>query len=355
MTRVQFDYEYEIKNGFIAKKKHPEFEDLIILNYTDECVYEKHWNEITLSCRGLILNEKTKEVIARPFRKFFNFGEDCGLDLKIPNGKPVFNVKMDGSLGISYVVNNQIYWSTRGSFESEQAIIANQIWNEKYKHIDVERLKGITLLAEIIDPKTRIVVDYKGLSDLILIGAIRIEDGYDYNFEELKKLATEIGMNTTDEVPMTLKEALENREKLEANEEGWVLRWDNGFRLKIKGEEYLRVHRLMYGLSLKKKIGYWAEGEYEEIVKQVPEEFRKELEEFKDKLDQIENKILNDVTKFFNDIPVEYIKNRKECAKYITNNGVKEYTSFYFNLLDNKRPKIKEYIFRNYKEMLEVD
>lgn len=115
------DIEREISNGYITKRIHPQNPDIIILNYTEKAIYDKHWNEVTMSCRGLIINEKTGEVLARPFKKFFNHNEDVPVDLSIPDEKPVATIKHDGSLGILYRLNNQIYWTTRGSFESEQA------------------------------------------------------------------------------------------------------------------------------------------------------------------------------------------------------------------------------------------
>ncbi len=41
--------------GFVMMQKHAEA-DLYIYNYTPKAQYDKVWNEITLMCRGLILN-----------------------------------------------------------------------------------------------------------------------------------------------------------------------------------------------------------------------------------------------------------------------------------------------------------
>ena len=42
---------------------------LRILNYTAKATYSRHWNEATIACRGLILDD-TDGVVARPFPKF---------------------------------------------------------------------------------------------------------------------------------------------------------------------------------------------------------------------------------------------------------------------------------------------
>ena len=47
---------------------------LRILNYTAKATYSRHWNEATIACRGLILDD-ADGVVARPFPKFFGPSE----------------------------------------------------------------------------------------------------------------------------------------------------------------------------------------------------------------------------------------------------------------------------------------
>ncbi|MFB9080967.1 hypothetical protein ACFFWB_26745 [Flavobacterium procerum] len=62
-----------ISANYVRVNKHPE-QDLYIYNYTQNAQFERVWNEITIACRGLIL-DKDLNVVARPFPKFFNLGE----------------------------------------------------------------------------------------------------------------------------------------------------------------------------------------------------------------------------------------------------------------------------------------
>lgn len=62
-----------IDKKLISVQKHPDF-DLFIYNYTQKCTFSGAWDEITRMCRGLILDSQGN-VIARPFDKFFNRGE----------------------------------------------------------------------------------------------------------------------------------------------------------------------------------------------------------------------------------------------------------------------------------------
>lgn len=141
---------HEIEDGYIREVYHPT-EPLAILNYTDKAQYDRHWNEVTRVCRGLIYNTETHEVVARPFEKFFNWNEPeaaIGLD------EPVVALeKMDGSLGILYPKPSGGYAiATRGSFTSEQALRGTLIWEAKYASRFVPEA-GYTALFEIINPR----------------------------------------------------------------------------------------------------------------------------------------------------------------------------------------------------------
>ena len=107
-----------IDDGLVTERAHPDDPGLRIYNYTPNVQYGRVWDDVTLQCRGLIL--RGEEVVARPFKKFFNLGE-----LDSPPTSPPRRIsgKMDGSLGISYIAPDGL-WSlaTRGSFASEQAI-----------------------------------------------------------------------------------------------------------------------------------------------------------------------------------------------------------------------------------------
>ena len=61
-----------VEQGLISENIHPEDENVRIYNYTPEVQFDRKWDDTTIMCRGLILNIKTGEILARPFEKFFN-------------------------------------------------------------------------------------------------------------------------------------------------------------------------------------------------------------------------------------------------------------------------------------------
>lgn len=142
---------------FIRGTPH-ETEGLTIWNYTAKCQFERAWDEYTRMARGLI-TDSVGNIIARPFPKFFNYGETEETKTEnLPKDIPIVTVKLDGSLGIQYYLGNKLYIATRGSFTSEQAIWATKWMQERFTQNNF--VSGYTYLYEIIYPENKIVVDY---------------------------------------------------------------------------------------------------------------------------------------------------------------------------------------------------
>src|SRR5438128_257271 len=94
---------------YISVQKHPEA-NLFIYNYTQRAQFDRVWTEETLMCRGLI-TKADGTIVARPFKKFFNFGE---FQDNLPLEEFEVFEKLDGSLGILYFLNDTPYLATRG-------------------------------------------------------------------------------------------------------------------------------------------------------------------------------------------------------------------------------------------------
>ena len=341
------DYMKEVDNGYISRREHPDYihNHLVILNYTPKTTYENIWNEITLTCRGLIINEMTNKVVSMPFGKFFNYGQQCGLDITPPNNYPEVTIKYDGSLGISYKIDGKVYWATRGSFESDQAKVAQRIWDEKYhdKYIP----DNVTLLAEIIHPETRVVVKYDFI-DLVAVGATNIYLNKDYKYNELAVFTHQLRMRTTERVELNLESAVHFVKKLDCNNEGFVLRWSNGFRLKVKSDEYMKVHKIICGLSEKQILEYWVEDKINNLIESLPEEFRGEIEQKRDNYSKLEVEIYEEV---FANYKLAPKSDRKEFALWV-NGNIKSNRHLLYLLFDGKviRYAVKEAVYKSFKE-----
>lgn len=105
-------------------------------------------------------------------------------------------------------------------------------------------MPGTTYLVEIVYPQNRIVVPY-GFEALFLLGAYD-EAGHELPRAALVRVAQETGLrlvpahtyNTSDDL-------LRDARDLPRDREGFVVRFAGGLRIKLKGEQYCQVHRLI--------------------------------------------------------------------------------------------------------------
>lgn len=251
-----------ISENYVRVNKHPLY-DLYIYNYTAKVQYDRFWNEITLSCRGLIL-DGNDQVVARPFAKFFNLGEIT--DMQLPNLPFEVFDKLDGSLGILYWINETPFIASRGSFSSEQSDRANQILNEKYSNSFSLLDKNKTYVFEIIYPENRIVVDYGSEEKLVLLAIVDTQSGAEFPLEDIGFPIVEKYDGIQD---VDLLKALNHD-----NKEGFIIKFSNDFRVKIKFEEYLRLHKIVTQVSTLSIWEYLKTNQsMEEILERVPDEF----------------------------------------------------------------------------------
>lgn len=315
--------------------------DLIIYNYTNECQFKKAWDEYTKMARGLIVRPDGT-IVARPFAKFFNLEEQFGSDqLKgLPRYKFEMTEKMDGSLGILYKDDDGVYKiATRGSFESEQAIWATKWLTQHHmvKRANVEYDENVTYLFEIIYPANRIVVNYKDRAELVLIGMVEKETGKIYPYNKVKKEAVMRGFSFPKPIPLTIKEAMDSAAASVMGdfEEGYVIFYpEENMQLKIKLKDYVRLHRLTFGITVK---SIW---ENMMAGKKIKEVFADAPDEVMDWLDHWEGKIKHAVDGHLARAQEAYeeareLETRKEQAIYLKENWP-EYMGVVFNLLDDK-------------------
>lgn len=256
-----------IQSGHITRREHPQHK-LLIYNYTAKAQYERLWTPETMSCRGLILDEHGN-VIARPFTKFFNIDEHQSEYLPdIPLGdKFEAYEKLDGSLGISYTdPTGKVQIATRGAFASEQALWASAWWDLKYSTVNIP--SGETWLFEIIYPENRIVVDYGSRRDLVLLARIDNQTGRDLDFPDgwPGPVARRYDAQSVDSLIQSVSGS---------DLEGFVLRFPStGQRVKVKLDEYVRLHRLITQCTSRSIWEVLASGQdLTNIIDHVPDEF----------------------------------------------------------------------------------
>jgi RNA ligase len=269
--------------------------DLTLYDYSKSCTYERAWNDATRIARGLVLDIPNKEVVALPFEKFYNQGDEHELNgLELGDFcKGGFFEKMDGSCVIIYFYNGEWCVNTRGSFDSDQAIKGKELLDSQ---IDTQLLmKGVTYICEVIYKDNKIVVNYGDREGLVLTGKYYSKGDSDiFHFGEecltdpqCVKIFCELLGFQQPQVHYfgSIEQAKAATDSFTKDEEGFVYRSGNGVRVKIKGDEYCRVHGL---ISYHTPLFLWrefVEGGHQgcqERKKDIPEELWDELEEWLD-------------------------------------------------------------------------
>jgi RNA ligase len=280
MRNVLEDYK---ERGLLHSQSHPRF-PLTIWNYSEKVQYDGLWDDVTLMCRGLITDDVTGGILVKPFPKFFNYEEIVNKGQIPTQGDCVYvQEKADGSLGILFYYEGEWIMATRGSFTSDQAIKGLEMVQSKYK-LD-SWIKEYAYLVEIIYPENRIVVNY-GEEKVIFLSAVPNNFYKQTNEEELHwSMACDVfkfngvsdkditqtkqHFNFSDQLYRSLKA------QNDVNKEGFVLRFQPGnFRMKIKFEEYLRLHRIMTNVT---STSIWevlsTGGDMSAILVDTPDEF----------------------------------------------------------------------------------
>ena len=315
------------EDGLLYKQVHPSL-PLTIWNYTEKVQYENLWDEVTLMCRGLV-TDNNGDIVATPFHKFFNIEE--GKFTPTEN----FEVyeKMDGSLGIVFWYQGQWVVATRGSFTSDQAIKAREIL-KKY-NTDI-MFRHLTFCFEIIYPENRIVLDYGTDEKLVLLGT------FDKNGKEMDvEIWSQWGFDVVKKYD-GIKDYKQLKEMVKNDQEGFVVKFSNGDRIKVKGVEYLRLHKIMTNVTTTGIWEYLKNGEdVMELLKDVPDEFYKKIENYIKDLRYYYFQISEDVGKKFDGMMYgkyndkEPITDRKEFAEWVLTQP-KHMSGILFRMFDKK-------------------
>src|ERR1039458_8568210 len=248
--------EHEVAQEYVKRNHHPSL-PLSIYTYTRNCQYEGHWNDVTILCRGLIVDSGTDEIVARPLKKFFNYGEHGVREYAPPLELEPFEVyeKIDGSLAILFHYDEKWMAASKGSFISEQAQWTQKRLDERSASL-YPLSPGVTYCAEAIYPTNRIVVKYTQ-DDLVFLGAFKA-DGTEIPFRDVASLwplGSAVAIHKAPSLEWLLHRTAINLH-LNADEtvsgtdaEGFVIRFRSGVRCKIKYAEYVRLHRILTGIT----------------------------------------------------------------------------------------------------------
>lgn len=212
--------------------------------------------EIRRECRGMIFDAATGIILRRPIHKFFNLNQKEETLFQNVKDKKITQIlaKEDGSMLSPYVFGNRPVYGTRRGHETDVAAQASYelpllSYNKGFWEANK---RNITLGFEYVSPNNKIVLLYEQ-PKLVLIYARDLFTGqyydiYDTFFDEFERVQRHKNISLEN-----LAEAI----RTSVGIEGVVVEYAGGHRLKIKGEEYVFLHKSKEKVSVESDV--WKE------------------------------------------------------------------------------------------------
>jgi RNA ligase len=318
--------------GYVNVTKH-DFVDLYILNYSKMCTIDQMWNDVTEKCRGLIV-DAVGNIRALPFKKFYNYEEIQDKSL-IPNLPFKAYEKMDGSLGISYWIGNTMFLATRGSFKSNQAMMGTAILHSKGWDVLNQLDKNLTYLFEIITQEDPKVVNYGKLDEIFLLAVIDTNTGKELNIEDFRGLFEPVREYKDIANWETLRDDIDG-----TNREGFVIKFENGFRVKLKYDEYFDLFEIVYGLNDNAIFKMLYNDQLDDLLALVSRVQNSHKERIQERINYYVGWFNHIRLQCFNDFRNDFA-DRKEAAEYFK---TCEYPSVLFAMLNGE--DVTRYIWK---------
>ena len=252
-------------------------DDISSFNFTREAFYDRNWNNQTILARGLFLNNKTGDIVARSYEKFFKVNEIRKTELASLKESLVFPVKAfvkeNGYLGIvSYLEDkDELFVATKSTNKGDFSNWFNKLlepYKENIKKLfRTNHLSNQTLVFEVIDKDNDPHIIEYNKSKIVLLDIITNS----FNFEkvgywdlrcyarnigcEVKKLA--YTLKNWDEFRSLYYSTIEYDYKyLDEYIEGYVFEDSNGFMVKVKSGYYDEWKKLRGVSNMVLKCGY---------------------------------------------------------------------------------------------------
>lgn len=301
---------------------------------------------IRRECRGLIFN-KRGDLVSRPFHKFFNVGERPETGLSSVNFEDAHQLleKEDGSM-IRPLVDPKgvLYLATKmgvTDIAEDAAKLLSRRQADFLRHDMVWR--GLTPIFEYVSPTNKIVLNYEE-PKLILL-AVRNNLTGEYLNVPVPFFDKVVAHGSVETKP---EDFVETIRKLEGRE-GVVIRFNDGHMIKVKADEYVRIHKVKDRIREDRHIA--------DII------VHEEVDDLISILDEVDVKRIRDYETWFNAGVQRVVArlnhlmerahaldgNKKRVAlELVPNLAYKQDAKFIFGVLDGKvtdiRTSVLEYV-----------
>jgi RNA ligase len=321
-------------------------------------IFEKDWYDVVnyvvahdetfdcpmrTECRGLIF-DKSGKLISRPYHKFFNVNEKPHTRMeKIDLSEPhVILEKLDGSMIRPIPCDTGFRLATKAGVTdvamNAEVFIADK--PEYSRFIEYCLNNGFTPIFEWCSRKNRIVVDYP--EDKLILTAIRLN--YSGSYVRWKNVLKELEICGFSSIPVVKTISCDNNTDISKvvdqvrkweDDEGVIIRFDNGHMVKIKADDYVLRHKCKESLCQEKNVlSIIIDDSVDDIVPLL-----EKSESDRERLFKFQEDFWKEISKFEDEITSMYVKgndkfpDQKEFAvEYVQKQVPSKYAPFMFKM-----------------------
>lgn len=133
-------------------------------NFTRDAFYDKHWDDATVTARGLFIDTNTGNVVARAYNKFFNINERPETKMiSVRNkleahGSAIAYKKYNGYLGILSFYNGELHFHSKSTDKGQFADWFKEIFMNTVASDNIDKITNylknnkLSMVFEVIDP-----------------------------------------------------------------------------------------------------------------------------------------------------------------------------------------------------------
>lgn len=262
----------------IDSKRHLDFPNLVGLRYNQ--IESPLGDSLVQQARGLILDtEDNWAIVARPFDKFFNYGEKEAASIDWASA--IAQEKLDGTLCIVYYYANAWRVGTTGTPDASGEVGSNSkftfqalfwwLWNVGGRKYPLNEWRHLTFMFEMMTPWNRIVCRYPE-QEIVFLGARSTLDGQEWAPDDLAyrplhwKAVQQAYFSSIEGVQDTFQ-------KMDPlKQEGYVVVDANFNRIKVKHPGYVALHHMRgNGYGPRRVLEVILRGEAKETIAAFPE------------------------------------------------------------------------------------
>jgi len=302
--------------------------------------------KVSREMRGIAFDKDTHQIISRPLHKFFNLGERPETQADAINFETMGHQiveKLDGSMIRTIDLGNGKYRLGTRAGVTDIAMMAEEFVSSKdpktYDNfIKVMLLKGKTPIFEFCSRKNRVVIDHP--EDRLVLLAVRENATGKYSsFGILSVYATLYGIEVA-QMLLDQKSSLEDIAKTVKDlvgTEGVIVQFNDGFRIKIKAEDYLRKHGALDGFrSDKRTLELVLGSALDDVLPLLDAEMKDRIQRFRDHVLTSVEKFELKIDSYYSFINMNYDSRREQAMRILGDETMKPLAGWIFASLDGK-------------------